>query len=359
MSQSKDPLTNTALHTGVAFLVVVGGALIMLFMFAIRSVVLQLVIALILSIALNPLTRRLMRKGLKRVAASILTVLITLFVLLGIIGAIASPLITQGGELARNAPNLIDQATSNSVVQNLDNRFGIVDKAKSLAKDAPSLLGTSDRPLLGALGSVFSAASSVVIILVLVLFMLMEGPKAWSQFIRLLGDKQGIFVNNTAKKVIVAVGGFVNGNLFISLIAGIVTLVTLLIAGVPYAFALAALVAVFDLIPLVGASIATVIIALVALTEGFVITLIVVAVMLTYQFIEGNVIQPVVYGKAVRLSQLLIVVATIIGGLLGGIIGVLLAIPVAATFQIIIVEILRANGANLEPEAAKSVTKKT
>lgn len=357
MPRSSEPLADTALRTFVSFLVIVGGALLLIFMFAIRSVLLQLVVALILSIALNPLAKRFMRRGLSRVTASVLTILITLIVLLGIVGAIASPLITQGDDLARNAPKLVEKATSNSVVQTLDANFGVVDKAKSLAREAPSLLGASGKPLLGALGSVVGAVSSAAVILILCLFMLMEGPTAWAQFIRLLGKKQGAFVNNISKKVIVAVGGFVNGNLFISLIAGIVTLVTLLIAGVPYAFALAALVAVFDLIPLVGASIATVVIALVALSEGFVVALIVVAVMLIYQFVEGNVIQPVVYGKAVRLSQLLIVVATIVGGLLGGIIGVLLAIPVAATLQIIIVEILRYNGANLEPEVAKSVKK--
>ncbi len=148
-----------------------------------------------------------------------------------------------------------------------------------------------------------------------------------------------------------------NGNLFISLIAGVFTLILLLITGVPYAFALAALVAVFDLIPLVGATIATIVIGLVALSEGVVVALIVVGVMLAYQFVEGNIIQPIVYGKAVQLSQLLIVLATIIGGLLGGIIGVLLAIPIAAAVQIIIVEILRLNGATLEPTIADSVKK--
>ncbi len=357
MPDNHNSLRMTALKTWVAFLVITGGILLLLFLYAIRSVVLQLVIALILAIALTPLVRRLMQRGLKRVSASILTVLITILVLVGIIGAIASPLIAQGDDLIRNGPEMIEKATSSPVVRNLDERFQIIDKARDLVEEAPKLIGSSSSPILGALGSVFSAVSAIFVILVLVLFMLIEGPTAWSQFVRLLGKKQGAFVDDVSKKIIAAVSGFVNGNLFISLIAGLVTLITLLITGVPYAFALAALVAVFDLIPLIGATIATVVIALVALTEGVVIALIVTTVMLVYQFVEGNIIQPIVYGKAVRLSQLLIVVATIIGGLLGGIIGVLLAIPVAAAMQIIIVEILRANGASLEPEVAESVKK--
>jgi predicted PurR-regulated permease PerM len=352
---SDEIIHDTALRTWIAFLVVVGGVLLLLFLYAVRSVVLDLVVALILAIALSPLLRRLMKHGLSRVTASIVTVLIALFVLLGIVGAIASPLITQGGDLARNAPKLIDQATNNALVQRLDDQFGVVDKIKDLAEKAPDLLSSNSAPLLGALGSVFSAVSTTLVILILVLFMLMEGPTAWAQFVRLLGRKRGAFVQTTADKIIKAIGGFVNGNLFISLIAGVVTLITLLIAGVPYAFALAALVAVFDLIPLVGATIATIVIAVVALSQGVLVAAIVVAVMLIYQFVEGNIIQPVVYGKAVQLSQLLIVVATLVGALLGGIIGVLLAIPVAAAIQIIIVEVLRANGANLQPAVADSV----
>jgi predicted PurR-regulated permease PerM len=300
--------------------------------------------------------RRLMKRGLKRVGASVVTVLITLLVLLGIVGAIASPLITQGDDLVKNAPALIKQATANPLVERLDQQFGVIDKATDLAKEAPKWL--SSGPVVGALGSVFSAVSNTIVVLVLVLFMLMEGPTAWAQFVRLLGKQKGAFVDGVAKKIITAVGGFVNGNLFISLIAGVVTLITLLVAGVPYAFALAALVAVFDLIPLVGATIATVVVAVVALSQGVVVAAVVVGILLIYQFVEGNIIQPVVYGKAVKLSQLLILVATLVGALLGGIIGVLLAIPVAAALQIIIVEVLRANGANIHPEVAESVPEK-
>ena len=355
MQNQYEHLKLTALKTWVAFLVIAGGILLLLFMFSIRSILLQLVIALILAIALNPLMRRLKKRGLNQIAASVVTVFVTIVILLGIIGAIASPLITQGGDLAKNGPGLIDQVTSNSSIKSLDDRFQLGDKAKELAQDIPGLLQTNGTPIFGLVGSVFSAISGLLVVLVLLLFMLMEGPTAWAQFIKLLGKTQGAFVDNIAKKIVRAVGGFVNGNLFISLIAGVVTLVTLLIAGVPYAFALAALVAVFDLIPLVGALIATIVVGLVALTEGLVIAAIVVTILIIYQFIEGNIIQPVVYGKAVKLSQLLIVVATLIGALLGGIIGVLLAIPVAASLQIIVVEVLRTIGADLEPEVTSSV----
>ncbi len=357
MNPRIEELKLTAFKTWVSFSVVTGGLLLLMFLFSIRSILLQLVIALILSIALMPLMRRLMKRGINRIGAAVITVLITIFVLLAIIAAIASPLVTQGGALVDNGPKLINEITSSPLLSSLNERFDLTKAVTDFASNIPELLSANGGPVFGIVGSVFSAISGMLVVLVLVLVMLMEGATAWSQFIKLLGKTQGAFVDNIAQKIVKAVGGFVNGNLFISLIAGLVTLVTLLITGVPYAFALAALVAVFDLIPLVGALIATIVVGLVALTEGFVIALIVVGVMIVYQFIEGNIIQPVVYGKAVKLSQLLIVVATLIGALLGGIIGVLLAIPVAAAVQIIIVEILRASGADLEPEIKKSVRK--
>ena len=355
MTNKTDSLHTTALRAWVTFLVIVSGSLLLLFLYTIKTIVLQLVVALILAVALKPITNYLMRHKFNRVGAAVMTVVITLFVMLGIFGAIASPLVTQGASLSKNGPALIDQATASPVLRRLDKQFHVVQQAKTLTKDAPQLLQAHGGSVFGVLGSVFSAVSAIAVILILLLFMLMEGPTAWSQFIRLLGRKQGKFVDQIAEKIVVAVGGFVNGNLFISLIAGIVSLLTLLVTGVPYAFALAALVAVFDLIPLVGAALATLIVGLVALSQGVVVALIVVAVLLSYQFVEGNIIQPVVYGKAVKLSQLLIVVSTLVGGVLGGIIGVLLAIPIAATLQIIVVEVLRANGANLEPEVDASV----
>ena len=107
---------------------------------------------------------------------------------------------------------------------------------------------------------------------------------------------------------------------------------------VPYAFALATLVALCDLIPMVGTALATIVVGLVALTQGVAIAVIVIAVLLTYQFIEGHFIQPAVYSRSVALSALIIIVASVIGAELMGVIGVLLAIPAASVIQILVVE---------------------
>jgi predicted PurR-regulated permease PerM len=120
-----------------------------------------------------------------------------------------------------------------------------------------------------------------------------------------------------------------------------VTGVTLFALGVPYAIPLGLLVAILDLIPLVGATIATVIVGLVSLTEGLVPAIIVVAILVAYQQFENHVLQPLVYGRSVQLSALAVLIAVLVGAELAGILGALAAIPVAGSLSVVVTELLR------------------
>ena len=355
MESHDNSLKTTALKTWVIILVIVGNGLLIAFLYSIQSVLLELITAIILAIALTPFVRYLVKHGFKKAVAATIALVTTMLLLTVLIGAIASPLLTQGGDLINNTPKLISNGIKSPALQKLDKKYNIIAHVKDAANEAPKLLSGSGTPVIGVVSSVFGAVSSFFVIIVLALFILIEGPTAWSQLINLLGKKQGKFVSDVSKKVTIAIGGFVNGNLLISLIAGMFALIVLLITRVPYPFALAALVAIFDLIPLVGAAIATVILGLVALSNGLFISILVIVLMLVYQFVEGNIIQPIIYGRTVKLSQLLIIVASIIGADLGGIVGVLLAIPIAAALQIIAVELIRVTGTKIEPAVSESV----
>ncbi len=206
-------LKDTALHTWVVCMVITGSALLLLFMYAIREVLLQLVIAVILAMALAPLVKFLIKNGFSRVFAAITALLTTIIILAALIGAIASPLITQGGDLINNAPRLVDNALKSPALQRLDKKYHVIARSKNISKEAPRLVGGSGTPIFGAVSAVFKAISSFFVILILVLFMLIEGPSAWNQFIGLLNKQQGDFVNKVVKKITKAVGGFVNGQL--------------------------------------------------------------------------------------------------------------------------------------------------
>jgi predicted PurR-regulated permease PerM len=135
------------------------------------------------------------------------------------------------------------------------------------------------------------------------------------------------------------VGGYVTGNLLISLIAGVASGVMLWIVGVPYAVALGLVVALLDLIPLAGATIAAFVVVLVAIAASGVTTAIVVAIFfLVYQQLENHLIQPLVYGRTVQLSPLAVLVSVLIGAQLAGVLGALAAIPVAGALQVLLVD---------------------
>ena len=137
------------------------------------------------------------------------------------------------------------------------------------------------------------------------------------------------------------VGGYVTGNLLISLVAGTVAAVTLLAVGVPYALPLAVIVAILDLVPLVGATVALVACGVAALTEGVWQTIVVVGILLVYQQIENHVLLPVVYGRTVDLSPLAVLIALLIGAEIAGVLGALAAIPVAGSISVIASELVR------------------
>jgi len=135
------------------------------------------------------------------------------------------------------------------------------------------------------------------------------------------------------------VGGYVTGNLFISLVAGVSSGLVLWFVGVPYAVALGLVVAVLDLIPLAGATIAAVVVVLVALAANGVTAAIIVGVFfLVYQQLENHVIQPLVYGRTVQLSPLAVLVSVLIGAQIAGVLGALAAIPVAGALQVLLVD---------------------
>jgi predicted PurR-regulated permease PerM len=132
------------------------------------------------------------------------------------------------------------------------------------------------------------------------------------------------------------VGGYVTGNLLISVIAGVVSTLVLIALGVPYAVALGLLVAILDLIPLAGATIAAIIVVTVGFLHSAPAGIILLVFFVLYQQIENHIIQPVVYSRTVQLSPLAVLISVLIGAELAGVLGALAAIPVAGTLQVLL-----------------------
>jgi predicted PurR-regulated permease PerM len=166
--------------------------------------------------------------------------------------------------------------------------------------------------------------------------MLLEGPAWIERLFSLVPARSQERWRSVGRDVYRTVGGYVTGNLLISLIAGVATTIVLLIMRVPYAVALGLVVALLDLIPLAGATIAAIIVALVAFIHSIPAGIVVVVFFVLYQQLENHVLQPVVYGRTVQLSPLAVLIAVLIGAELAGVLGALGAIPVAGTIQVLL-----------------------
>jgi predicted PurR-regulated permease PerM len=200
---------------------------------------------------------------------------------------------------------------------------------------------------------VFGVIVQLVTILVMTFFLLLDGKRILGFLFRELGPDRGPRVQRVSADVYRAVGGYVAGNVLISLIAGTLSYVMMTILGLPFAVPLAILVAFFDLIPLVGSTIAGAIVGVVAAIVGFPGKLIAwVIFLVVYQQFENNVIQPVVYRRTVAIHPLIVIIAVLIGGSLLGVLGALLAIPIAAAVQIAVKELWQMRRERLLPDGA-------
>jgi predicted PurR-regulated permease PerM len=221
----------------------------------------------------------------------------------------------------------------------LETKYHIQERIESAVKDggATKVLGLSGVAVSVAKG-VITIVVATVTILFMTFFMLLEGPKWVERFYGLLPERSRPRWRKVGSDVYRTVGGYVTGNLLISLIAGGLTTLVLLIMGVPYAVALGLIVAILDLIPLAGATIAAILIGIVAFLHSIPAGIVVVVFFVVYQQVENHLLQPVIYGRTVQLSPLAVLISILIGAELAGILGALGAIPVAGSIQVLIVD---------------------
>lgn len=316
------------------------------------QVITWIVIAIVLSIALMPVVDLLERRGLPN-GAAVAGVCIGALLVVGLLAwALVPPLVSQTTDLVRAVPDAVDDLTrGRGPLGFLQTEYGLADRAREYldSRSGDGVLGFTS-PALGVVRGILTAVVATITIFFLVVFLLREGRRWVESALDLVPPASRPRWERILAGVTRTIRGYVTGNLLISLIAGAVAFATLMVLGVPYALPVAVLVAVLDLVPLVGATLGTVVAAAAALPEGVVPLLVVVAVFIVYQQLENHLIQPVVYGRTVQLSPLMVLVAVLIGGQIAGIIGALLAIPVAGSIQVVLIEVL---GARRERLAAR------
>jgi len=308
---------------------------------ATRQVLVWLFVAVFLSLALNPAVEFFMRHGIRRRGHAAAVTFVLALAAIALIGwAFIPTLVDQVNEFVHAIPGYVDDITKGKGRFGfLETKYHIVEKIRKAINEggATRVLGLTGAAI-SITKSVVSLVIAVVTIMFLTFFMLLEGPAWMDRFYRLLPEGKRPRAQKIGYDVYRTVGGYVTGNLVISLIAGTLTTVVLLALGVPFAVALGVIVALLDLIPLAGATIAAILIGAISFLHSVTAGIIVIVFFIVYQQLENHVLQPLIYSRTVQLSPLAVLVAVLIGAKLAGILGALGAIPVAGAIQVILID---------------------
>ncbi len=328
-----------------AILVVLGiilAAVVMVeIVLAARGVLIWIFVAMFLATALNPAVDWVQGHGVTRRGAAVAIVFVGAILAIVALAATIIPLIVgQVNDFVDEVPNYVaDLTAGRGRLGFLEREYQITERVREALSEggAARVLGISGTALAVTKG-VVTAVIATLTIAFLTLFMLLEGPAWVERLFSLLPEEKQPRWRKVGHDIYRTIGGYVSGNLAISLIAGVVTTAVLLGVGVPFAVALGLLVAILDLIPLAGATIAAILVSTIAFLDSTTSGIIVLIFFIVYQQLENHVLQPIVYGRTVQLSPLVVLMAVLIGAELAGVIGALAAIPVAGTVQVLLVD---------------------
>ncbi len=304
-----------------------------------RHVLTWVVIALFLALALNPLVGWIQAHArLSRAPAIGVAYLLLLIVIVAVGASFVPKLIDEVNGFVAALPNYVQDLThGRGRLGFLERNYHIVERVREAVQNggAKKVLGLSGAALSVTKGIVTTVVATLTIIF-LTFFMLLEGGAWMERIYGLFPDRSQARVRKIGEDIYKTVGGYVTGNIVISLIAGVSATIVLLIMGVPYAVALGLLVAILDLIPLAGATVAGVVVTGVAFLHSIPAGVVVLVFVIVYQQLENHFLQPVIYGRTVQLSALTVLVSVLVGAEIAGVLGALAAIPVAGSLQVLI-----------------------
>ena len=312
-------------------------------LYTVRAILVRILIALFIAVSLDPAVRLLARRGIPRGVAVTLIFVLAIALAAAFLISVIPPLVTQGRNLIDDLPSQLGRLQDrSSQFRQLDYRYHISDQLQGLVGTLPSRLGTG---LLGFTSRAFGAVFNSLTILVFTVYFMADMPRIRAGVVRLFPMDRRPRARRVVDLVVDKVGGYMIGNIIISLIAGVVSFIAFTILGVPFAVPLAFLVAICDLIPMIGATLGAILGVTVALftTELWPTTVLVAAFFVAYQQLENYLIAPRVLKTTVELGAAAVLIAGLIGATVLGLVGALMAIPIAAAFNVLLNERLIAH----------------
>jgi len=307
---------------------------------SVSSILVLIVVAMFLAAGLDPMVEFLRRRGLSR-AVGVVAVIVAVLAAITLFAFAIAPVVSeQITTLTQRAPAWLDQLQNNPTVERLEQRYNIVGRVRDYISQgdwASQVFGG----VVGIGAAVLSAIGNAFVVIVLTLYFLASLPRFKNGLYHFAPASRRARVTELGDRILGDVGGYVSGAFVVAMAAGISTLVFLFVVGLAeYAVALALVVALLDVIPLIGATLGAVIVCAIGFATDVRTGIICVIFYVVYQQVENYLIYPRVMGRAVEVSGAVIVIAALVGAGLLGVIGALLAVPTAAAIQLLLRELV-------------------
>ena len=310
-----------------------------------RGVLIRAAIALFVAISLDPAVRWLVKRGVRRGVAVTIIFVIVLALTAAFLMSVIPAMVSQFRGLVGDLPGYLNQLQDRSSrYRALSDRYNLTKQIQSVISGLPSRLGSG---LFGLTGRIFGALFSTLTVLVLAIYFMADLPRLRHGLVRLFPRARRDQMGRIADVVIDKVGAYMIGNILISLVAGLAAFVCFTALGVPFSVPLAFVVALTDLIPMIGATLGAIIAVVLTLftSKLWPTTVLVALFFVVYQQIENYLIAPRILRSTVNLSAVAVLVAGLIGATALGLVGALMAIPVAAAMRVLLTEQLEARDA--------------
>jgi predicted PurR-regulated permease PerM len=315
----------SAIPLAVAFAIL---AIAVWFVRSIPRTISALAIATLIALALNPVVERLKRRTgwHRRTAAGVVMFTFAVFAAI-VIALITVPTIREVRDFNKNIPTTVRQLGKLPVVGPRLREAKASEKVQQWLNDVPHKLGTNSQPIETAAGAIADGVAAALFTILLSITMLLDGEHLVTGFRRLVPQRRRERADHLGRLIYEIIGRYIAGTLLVAGLAGVVMLTSSLALGVPLAPLIAVWVMITNPIPQVGGFLGGAVFVLLALTQGAVVGVVCLVIFLVYQQLENHVLQPLIIGRAVRLSPPATMVAALVGVSAGGLVGGLFAIP--------------------------------
>lgn len=298
--------------------------------------------SVMIAVALDHAVAMLQRRKVGRSLAIAIVCVTLLGLVVGLGFTLIPQVIDQGREMVHDVPSFIKTARQSSLFHTLDNRFHLAARIQDAERKLPDLLEGAASPLLSALGGLASAAGAIITVTVLVVFMMIFGGRLVRGMVAEARPEHRPIYEDLLHKIYQSIGGYLGGLTLICCVNGTLTTTFLAIDRIPFFLPLGILSGFSSMVPYAGPLVVGATISVIALlTKGLLHGTAAAIYFVAYGQLEGNVLSPLVFRRTVHVNPLLTTLSIVVLSEIGGVFGAIIAVPVVATLQIIVREVLR------------------